>query len=78
MGIGIGILFLAVGAILAFATDVSVNGLDLNAVGIILMVVGALAIVLDLVIFMPRRRSQTTVVDRGVEGQQVTERRDVY
>ena len=56
MGIGISIFLIAVGAILAFAVHETVNGIDLQTVGWILMVVGALGIVLFLVVFMPRRR----------------------
>ena len=62
MGIGVGIFFIAVGAILAFAVNETVQGIDINTVGVILMIVGALGIVLDLIIFAPRRR---TVVDGG-------------
>ena len=56
MGIGISIFLLAVGAILAFAVHASVNGIDVQTVGVILMVVGAIGIVLFLLVFMPRRR----------------------
>ena len=56
MGIAVGILFIAVGAILKFAVTKSANGVDLPTVGVILMVVGVLAIVLDLIVLMPRRR----------------------
>lgn len=66
MYIGVSIFLLAVGAILAFATDVTVSGLDLDVVGIILMVVGAIGLVVDLVVWGPRRRGvpSATVVDR--------------
>lgn len=57
MGIGAGIFLIAVGAVLAFAVHASVSGIDVQTVGIILMVVGALGIVLDLVLFAPRRRA---------------------
>ena len=40
MGIGVSIFLLAVGAILAFAVNASVNGLDLQVVGFILMAAG--------------------------------------
>jgi len=50
MGIGVGILLLAVGAILAFAVKVNPTGgaLDLHTVGWILIGVGALGIVLSM------------------------------
>jgi len=44
MGIGVGIFLIALGAILAFAVHVHTTGLDLNAVGVILMVVGAIGV----------------------------------
>lgn len=63
MGIGVGVLLLAIGAILAFAVDPTiVEGIDLDTVGIILMAVGALAILLSLFVFegwrtIPRGRA---------------------
>jgi hypothetical protein len=56
MGIGASIFLIAVGAILAFAIDYNVSGIDLSVVGWILMVVGALGLVVTLVIWAPRRR----------------------
>lgn len=73
MGIGVGILLIAVGAILAFAVHTSVNtgGVDLNTVGVILMVVGALGIAVSMAFwsswagpgYFTRRRG--TYVDQG-------------
>ena len=40
---------LAVGAVLAFAVEVEAEGFNLNTIGIILMIVGALGLVLTLV-----------------------------
>jgi uncharacterized YccA/Bax inhibitor family protein len=54
-GTGIGLVLLAVGAILAFAVTTSVGFLDLRAVGWILMLVGALGLIMDLVLYAPRR-----------------------
>jgi len=56
MGIGVGLILIAVGAIMAFAVDVSTNGFNINTVGWILMIVGVVGILVDLLIFMPRRR----------------------
>lgn len=69
MTIGVSIFLIAIGAILTFATDVSVSGLDLDVVGIILMLVGILGLVLTLVIWGPRRRAG------AVPGALVEERR---
>lgn len=46
---GLGVLLLAVGAILAFAVNYETEGLDLNTIGLILMVVGAIGVVASLV-----------------------------
>jgi uncharacterized BrkB/YihY/UPF0761 family membrane protein len=61
MGIGAGIFLIALGAILAFAVDASVSGIDLNVVGWILMLVGAIGLLLTVFLWAPRRRS--VVVD---------------
>ncbi len=57
MGIGAGVLLLAIGAILAFAVDWDPEGVALDVVGWILMGAGALAILMDLLVFGPRRRT---------------------
>ena len=56
MGIGAGVFLAAIGAILAFAVQDNVNDVDLTAVGYILMIAGVVGILLDLIIFAPRRR----------------------
>ena len=48
MGIGISIFFLAVGAILAFAVDVDTQGVNLDTIGVILMVVGGIGLLFSL------------------------------
>jgi hypothetical protein len=65
-----------VGAVLTFAVDVSASGFNLNTVGIILKVAGALGVVLSLLFwssFSPYRRGATvvdgdTVVENGTSG----------
>jgi hypothetical protein len=47
MGIGISLLLIAVGAILIWAVDVAVSGIDLTTVGWILLVVGAIGALLS-------------------------------
>lgn len=52
MGIGASVFLLAVGAILAFAVETeSAEGIDLNTVGIILMIAGAIGVFLFLAVF---------------------------
>ncbi|NUT34503.1 MAG: hypothetical protein HOV79_15660 [Hamadaea sp.] len=74
MGIGASIFLLALGAILTFALDVSVGWLDLDVVGWILMIGGALGLVMTTLIWGNRRN--TTVVDDPVEHHRVEERSD--
>lgn len=49
MATGTSIFLIAVGAILTFAVDVTVSGLDLDAVGVILMIAGLLGVIVSLV-----------------------------
>jgi Domain of unknown function (DUF6458) len=61
MGIGVGIFLIAVGAIMTFALDVSVAGIDLDAVGWILMLAGVAGLVIFFY-FWNRRRAPRAVV----------------
>jgi Domain of unknown function (DUF6458) len=49
MGFGTSLFLIAVGAILTFAVEVEVQGFNLDAVGVILMIVGAIGLVASLV-----------------------------
>jgi hypothetical protein len=49
MGIGVSLILIAVGAILTWAVTATVSGIDINTVGVILMVVGLAGLVLSLV-----------------------------
>ena len=71
MGISVSILLIAVGAILAFAVSAEANGIDLQTVGWIVLVVGLLGLVLSMIFwsswggpgyFSSRRR---TYVEEG-------------
>lgn len=48
MAIGLSLLLIAVGAVLTFAVSATISGLDLTAVGVILMIVGGFGIVLSM------------------------------
>jgi len=66
---GISLFFLAVGAILTFAVDTTVSGVDLDTIGVILMVIGLLGMLFSLVLWdswMPRpsRLDDEVVVGR--------------
>ncbi len=60
MGIGASIFLIAVGAILTFALDVSVGGINLDVVGWILMVAGVIGLIFTAMIWGPRRRTAVT------------------
>ena len=49
MGIGVSIFLIAVGAILTWAVNATVSGLELTTIGWILMVVGVIGLLLSLV-----------------------------
>ncbi len=67
MGIGISVLLIAVGLILALATTFSVSGLDLQTVGWILVAAGVIGLIMTAVVFAPRRRGPDPYVqERGV------------
>ena len=60
MGIGTSILLIAVGAILYFAVNVDVSGLEISTVGLILMVVGVIGLLISL-FFLSQRRDAGVV-----------------
>jgi hypothetical protein len=65
-----------VGAVLDFAINVqNTNGVDVNTIGVILMIVGALGLIATLLIWGPR--SRRTVVEDGVTGRRLY-RRDEF
>ncbi|HZO60343.1 MAG TPA: DUF6458 family protein [Solirubrobacterales bacterium] len=83
MGIGTSIFLIAVGAILRYAVTGNVEGVDLDVVGLILMIVGVAGLVLTflwMTIWADRRRG--AVAERAVVREPVRERevveRDVY
>ena len=49
MGLGIGLLLAAAGAVLAFAVSDTVSGVNIHAIGWILLVVGIVGVLLSLV-----------------------------
>jgi hypothetical protein len=49
MGMGVSILLIAVGAILAWAVHVSTSGFNLHTIGYILLIVGAIGALLSLI-----------------------------
>jgi hypothetical protein len=49
MGLGFGLFLIAVGAILTWAVDVNSSSVDVNTIGVILMIIGAVGIVLSMI-----------------------------
>ena len=80
MGIGTSIFLIALGAILKYAVTADVEGVSLETVGVILMVVGIVGLLLSLLwmtIWADRRRDRA-IRDHGpVDRERVVER-DVY
>ncbi len=57
MRVGASLFLIAVGAILKFAVNKHVNGVDLNTVGVILMVIGVVGLLISLAFIGMRRRT---------------------
>jgi hypothetical protein len=67
MGIGTSLFLIAVGAILYFAVNADISGLEISTIGIILMVIGVIGLLLSLFFLSSARRETRTVVrDRDV------------
>jgi hypothetical protein len=81
MGIGGSIFLIAVGAILAFAVDADISGLDIAVVGYVLMLAGLAALIITIWFWQSRRTTAGAVVtERPVlrnDGQVVDEYREV-
>ena len=67
MGIGVSVFLIAIGAILAFAVNVAVSGLDLSTVGWILMAAGTIGLLVALITMNGWGGSRTAVVDDGYD-----------
>jgi hypothetical protein len=73
MGLGVGIFLAAIGAILIWAVNATVSGVNIHAVGWILLIVGIVGIILSMIFwsswagpgYFSRRR---TYVDDGPAG----------
>jgi hypothetical protein len=55
MTIGTSLFLIAVGAILRFAVQVHVAGLNVHTTGVILMIIGVLGLILGLFLWTPNR-----------------------
>ena len=82
MGIGTSIFLIAVGAILRWAVTADVEGVNLDVVGLVLMICGGAGLLLSLfwmTLWADRRRAATVdpVVDRPVVREREVVDRDV-
>jgi hypothetical protein len=59
MGIGTSLFLIAVGAILYFAVNADVSGLEISTVGLILMVIGVLGLLISFFFLSSARRATT-------------------
>ena len=67
MGIGTSLFLIAVGAILYFAVNADISGLEISTIGIILMVIGIVGLLISLFFVSSARRApaeRTVVRDR--------------
>ena len=70
MGLGVSIFLIALGAILTWAVNASVSGLELTTIGVILMIVGVIGLVLSMIFWsswggVGGTRRRTTYVEDG-------------
>jgi Zn-dependent membrane protease YugP len=80
MRIGSSIALIVIGAIVAFALDIQLAGVDLRLIGYILMAAGVVLLIISLAVAFGGRRT-TTTTRSGVDpasGEQITQqdRRD--
>jgi hypothetical protein len=78
--LGLSLLLVALGAILAFAVDVTVSGLDIQVVGAILMIVGAVGVLASMLFwtsFAPYGNRRSDVVRRDVVRRDVVREHDI-
>ncbi len=67
MYIGLGIVLIVLGAILAFALDIDLPGIEDDTLGWILIIAGALAIILSFALANRRRVGVTTTRESQVD-----------
>ena len=71
MGLGVSLIFIAVGAVMAWAVHVSTTGFNIHTVGYILLVVGIIGGLLSMIFWSSwagpgyLTRSRRTYVDEG-------------
>jgi hypothetical protein len=71
VGIGTSIFLIAVGAILYFAVNADISGLEISTVGLILMIIGILGLIISFFLMNQANR-------RAAPGEPVARERDIY
>ena len=67
MGIGTSLFLIAVGAILYFAVNASVSGLEIDTVGLILMIIGGIGFLWSIfVLYGARGRTEAAPADEVI------------
>ncbi len=66
MGIGTSIFLIALGAILKFAVNAEVSGLEISTIGVILMIAGILGLLVSLYFMSVSARRDPVARDRDV------------
>lgn len=69
-----GIILFVIGAVISFALEISIPGMESGTLGIILMVAGAVLFLVGLLLTLKSRR--TVVNTQSTPGHTVSERRD--
>ena len=78
MRLGTSLALIAVGAILAYAIDITVPGVKLGIVGEILLLIGVLGLLISLAMEYVARRPERPARPRVVEREPVARREPVY
>jgi hypothetical protein len=71
MTIGGSIFLIALGAILKYAVDVTVSGIEIQTIGLILMIAGVVGLVIGLFLLTQARRDPRAYDDRVVDDRPV-------
>ena len=71
MTIGASIFLIALGAILKYAVDVTVSGIEIQTIGLILMIAGVVGLVIGLFLLTQTRSRPAAYDDRVVDDRPV-------
>ena len=69
MGVGLGVVLIVAGAVILWALDLNLDFVDDSVLGLILIVAGAAAVLLSLIINAQHSRQRTTHVEERRYGE---------